>query len=203
MLRNLFFLALLVAGASARRAPAPSTAPSFWAIQSADAEVFAEAATGAPEPETMMMKSKTAAAPAPSKRRRESASSFDKDTADAEVEAFTAFAQIAAGAQEIEAMTADEDAGDVSAPLGLPTFLELHGEQDAAPEMAVSDDAIFLAADSAASAADAAVAGGSAFGQPTADLEAALEAAAETGSAVVVVDDATVEVVPLAGEEFS
>lgn len=213
MVSRLFLLSLFVAAVSAaRRAPAPSTAPAFWNIEAAASEVVAEAATGAPEFKAPPKATKSvAAAPAPSKqRRRESAAAADSeiDAAGAELDAAAAaaaadvFAQIAAGAQEIEAMTTD--AADASAALPeLPTFLEIH--DDASPQLAavpaeavaphglvaVGDDAIFAAANSAASAAS--VAAPSEFS----DLEAALDAAAETGNTVVVVDDDA----PLSGEQ--
>lgn len=214
---RLFVLLALVAAASAlRRAPAPSTAPAFWNIEVTASEVLAEAATGAPEPRAPLLKTattKNAAAPGPSKRRRESADNEIDAAADDELDAVAAnaFAQIAAGAQEIEAMTAEADDAATAIP-ELPTFLELHDEvplealpaEAVAPHglVAVGDDAIFAAADSAASAASTAAAPV----EPSefSDLEAALEAAAESGTAVVVVDDApaSTEAVALAGEQY-
>lgn len=234
MFSRLFLLFALVVAAAARRAPAPATAPSFWTIETAASEVLAEAATGAPEPraEAMMPKKSStpfsiAAAPAPSKHHHHhprgssstsssaaAASQEELDAAEAEAEleavavAANAFAEIAAGAQEVEALMGEEqdDEMAMAASLALPTFLEVHEEGDpAAPPLpdvpaealaqhglvAVGDDAIFAAADSAASMATASTAAAvSAPITSTEDLEAALEAAAETGSAVVVLDEA-------------
>ena len=221
MFSRLFLvLALFAAAASAaRHAPAPSAAPaaaSFWNIETeTNAEVLAEAATGAPEPRVPMKStpSSTAAAPAPSKRSRRPRQSTAEDELDADAEldavavAADAFAQIAAGAQEIDAVMADAD--DAAT---LPTFLEIH-EDAAAPEaavpvtaavaphglVAVGDDAIFAAANSAASSAAAA----SMLESPSelADLEAAFEGAAMTGNPLVVIDDESSEAVPVAGEK--
>lgn len=232
--RLFLLLALFAASAAARRAPVPSVAPaaaSFWNIETApNAEVMAEAATGAPEPLAAIAPKKVspsiAAAPAPSHkhhhRPRGSADAAD-DELDAELDeevaaAANAFAQIAAGAQEIQALIGDEaetvaldDASAAAAALGqLPTFLEIHEDDaaaaaapmalpaEAAPHglVAVGDDAIFAAADSAAASVSSPMP--SAFS----DLQSALEAAAMTGNALIVVDDDTIgpDVVPVAGE---
>ena len=242
MLPRLFFLLALAASASARRAPAPSASPaSFWTIETApNAEVLAEAGTGAPEfvappPKTIA----AAAAPAPSKPRRrgprQSADVDDELAADTELDevavAANAFAQIAAGAQEIEALMGGDDAAaaldddaalesSIAAALEqLPTaFVEIHDDSAAAvaaaPEalpvaavaphglVAVGDDAIFAAANSAASSAAEASAIPSEF-PDQASLEAALEAAAMTGNPLIVVDDDAIipDAVPVDGEE--
>ncbi len=219
--RLFLLLALFAAAASARRAPAPSAAPaaSFWNIDetAANAEVLAEAAMGAPEPRPLKATpSSTAAAPAPSKlQSRRKSTAEDELAADAELDAVAvasnAFAQIAAGAQEIEAMMDESAFGEQ-----LPTFVEIHDDADTTPGaavpaeiavaphglVAVGDDAIFAAANSAASEASSAA---PMLPPPSeefhADLEAALEAAAMSGTPLVVVDEASPEVVPVAGEK--
>ena len=216
--RLFLLLALFAAAASARRAPAPSAAPaaSFWNIDetAANAEVLAEAAMGAPEPRPLKATpSSAAAAPAPSKlQSRRKSTAEDELAADAELDAFAvasnAFAQIAAGAPEIEAMMDESAFGEQ-----LPTFVEIHDDADATPGaavpaeiavaphglVAVGDDAIFAAANSAASSAAPMLPPPSE--EFHADLEAALEAAAMSGTPLVVVDEASPEVGPVAGEK--
>ena len=219
--RLFLLLALFAAAASARRtpaAPAPSAGPAaFWSIETSAAEVLAEAAMAAPEPRPTKAIASTAAAPAPSKRGRLPRESFaaedELDAVDVELDAIAvaanAFAQIAAGAQEIEAMMDDESAA-------IPTFLEIHDDADATPGAAaavpsevsvaprdlVGDDAIFAVASSAAAAAAPMQPPPQSSEEFTADLEAALEAAAMSGTPLVVVDEASpAEAVPVAGEE--
>ena len=144
-----------------------------------------------------------------------SEASSDAELEDAVTEAANAFAQIAAGAQEIDAMMgADDDertvASAAAAAASLPTFVEIHdGADAAAPEvavdhqglLAVSNDAIFAAANSAAM--EAAPVEQPQSEELNADLEAALEAAAMSGNALLVVDDdaTSPEAVPVAGEK--